>query len=48
LAVLNGAQPAAMLLALTILSPEGQKIMLAHGFQPVTLPEGQANSAGNR
>jgi ABC-type molybdate transport system substrate-binding protein len=48
LAVLNGAQPAAMLLALTILSPEGQKIMLAHGFQPVTLPEGLANSAGNR
>jgi molybdate transport system substrate-binding protein len=38
LAVLKDAQPAAALLALTILSPEGQKIMAQHGFWPVTLP----------
>jgi molybdate transport system substrate-binding protein len=31
-------RPEALLLALTILSPEGQKIMTGHGFQPVTLP----------
>lgn len=38
LAVLKDAQPAAALLALTILSPEGQKIMVRHGFRSVTLP----------
>jgi molybdate transport system substrate-binding protein len=38
LAVLKDAQPAALLLALTILSPEGQKIMAQRGFRPVTLP----------
>jgi len=38
LAVLKDAQPAALLLALTILSPEGQKIMVQQGFRPVTLP----------
>jgi ABC-type molybdate transport system substrate-binding protein len=38
LAVLKDAQPAALLLALTILSPEGQKILAQRGFRPVTLP----------
>jgi molybdate transport system substrate-binding protein len=38
LAVLKDAPPAAYLLALTILSPEGQKIMAQRGFRPVTLP----------
>ena len=38
LAVLKDAHPAAHLLALTILSPEGQKIMAQWGFKPVTLP----------
>jgi ABC-type molybdate transport system substrate-binding protein len=38
LAVLKDAHPAAQLLALTILSPEGQKIMARWGFRPVTLP----------
>jgi molybdate transport system substrate-binding protein len=38
LAVLKDAQPAALLLALTILSPDGQKVMAQHGFKPVTLP----------
>jgi len=38
LAVLKDAQPAALLLALTILSPEGQKIMAKQGFRPVALP----------
>jgi molybdate transport system substrate-binding protein len=38
LAVLKNAHPAAELLALTILSPEGQKIMAQRGFRPVTLP----------
>jgi ABC-type molybdate transport system substrate-binding protein len=38
LAVLKGARPAAAILALTILSPGGQKIMVQHGFRPVTLP----------
>jgi hypothetical protein len=37
LAVLKDAQPAA-LLALTILSPEGQKILAQRVFKPVTLP----------
>lgn len=38
LAVLKGAHPAALSLALAILSPAGQKIMAARGFRPVTLP----------
>jgi ABC-type molybdate transport system substrate-binding protein len=38
LAVLKDAQPAALSLALAILSPAGQKIMAARGFRPVTLP----------
>lgn len=38
LAVLNDARPAAALLALTILSPEGQKILVDWGFRAVTLP----------
>jgi len=38
LAVLKDARPAALLLALTILSPEGQRIMAQRGFRPVTLP----------
>ncbi len=38
LAVLKEARPAASLLALAILSPEGQKIMAQRGFRPVTLP----------
>lgn len=38
LAVLKHAPPAAMMLALTILSPAGQTILAQHGFQPVTLP----------
>jgi molybdate transport system substrate-binding protein len=38
LAVLKDADPAAQLLALTILSPEGQKILAQRGFKPVTLP----------
>jgi hypothetical protein len=39
LAVLKDAHPAAQLLALTILSPEGQKILAQRGFKPATLPE---------
>jgi molybdate transport system substrate-binding protein len=38
LAVLKDARPGAMLLALMILSPIGQKILAARGFQPVALP----------
>jgi ABC-type molybdate transport system substrate-binding protein len=38
LAVLKNAQPAALLLALTILSPEGQAIMAQRGFRPVIRP----------
>jgi molybdate transport system substrate-binding protein len=38
LAILKDSHPAAALLALTILSPEGQKMMAQHGFVPVTLP----------
>jgi ABC-type molybdate transport system substrate-binding protein len=38
LAVLQDAPQAALLLALTILSPEGQNVLAQHGFQPVTLP----------
>jgi len=37
LAVLKDAHPATSLLALAILSPEGQKIMAQRGFRPVTL-----------
>jgi molybdate transport system substrate-binding protein len=39
LAVLKDARPAAALLALTILSPEGQRVMARRGFQPVTMPK---------
>jgi hypothetical protein len=38
LAVMKDAPPAAALLALTILSPIGQKILADRGFRPVTLP----------
>lgn len=38
MAVLKDAQPAALLLALTIISPEGQKVMAKLGFKPVALP----------
>ena len=38
LAVLKDAHPAASLLALAILSLEGQRIMAQRGFRPVTLP----------
>jgi len=38
LAILKDAHPAAPLLALAILSPEGQKIMARRGFRPVILP----------
>jgi ABC-type molybdate transport system substrate-binding protein len=38
LAVLKDAPPEAMLLALTILSPSGQKTLADSGFRPVALP----------
>src|SRR5262249_22577548 len=38
MAVMKDARPEAMLLALTILSPIGQKILADRGFHPVTLP----------
>jgi molybdate transport system substrate-binding protein len=38
LAVIKDARPESMLLALTILSPVGQKILADRGFGPVTLP----------
>jgi molybdate transport system substrate-binding protein len=38
LAVLKDARPAATFLALTILSPSGQKVLAERGFRPVTLP----------
>jgi hypothetical protein len=41
LRVLKDARPEAAWLALTILSPEGQKIMADRGFRPVTLPSNQ-------
>jgi ABC-type molybdate transport system substrate-binding protein len=41
LAVMKPAKPEAMLLALTVLSPPGQKILAAHGFRPVASPDGQ-------
>jgi ABC-type molybdate transport system substrate-binding protein len=39
LAVMKTAKPEAMLLALTILSPPGQKILAANGFRPVASPD---------
>jgi ABC-type molybdate transport system substrate-binding protein len=39
LAVLKGSPPSAMMLALYILSPVGQKALLDYGFKPVGLPE---------
>ena len=41
LAVLKDAKPAALLLALTILSPEGQAVLAKAGFKPIGLPAGQ-------
>lgn len=38
LAVLKDARPGAEMLALTILSPAGQKVLAEHGFRPVALP----------
>jgi molybdate transport system substrate-binding protein len=38
LAVIKNAPPEALLLALTILSPAGQKVLAEHGFRPVALP----------
>jgi hypothetical protein len=38
LAVMKDAHPEATLLALTILSPTGQKILADRGFRPITLP----------
>ena len=38
LAVMKDAPREAIMLALTILSPTGQKVLAEHGFQPVTLP----------
>lgn len=38
LAVIKDAKPAAFLLALTILSPEGQAVLAKNGFKPVGLP----------
>ena len=40
LAVIKGAKPDSMLLALTILSPAGQKILAANGFRPIASPDG--------
>ena len=39
LAVLKDARPEGFLLALSILSPTGQKILSANGFKPVTAPD---------
>jgi hypothetical protein len=36
--VLKDARPSAQMLALTILSPAGQKVLADHGFHPVALP----------
>ena len=41
MAVLKDAQPMALLLALTILSPSGQEILTKQGFKPVALPSDQ-------
>lgn len=38
LAVMKDAPPTALLLALTILSPAGQKVLVERGFRPVGLP----------
>jgi molybdate transport system substrate-binding protein len=38
LAVMNNAHPLASLLALTILSPAGQEMLVRHGFGTVTMP----------
>jgi molybdate transport system substrate-binding protein len=40
LAVMKAAKPEALLLALTILSPAGQKVLTASGFRPVASPDG--------
>jgi len=39
LAVMKGAKPEAQLLALRILSPEGQTILARNGFKPISLPD---------
>jgi len=39
LAVMKDARPEGFLLALSILSPPGQKILAANGFKPVTAPD---------
>lgn len=39
LAVMRDARPEGLLLALTILSPTGQKILANNGFKPVTEPD---------
>lgn len=39
LAVMKDARPEGLLLALSILSPTGQKILSANGFKPVTAPD---------
>jgi ABC-type molybdate transport system substrate-binding protein len=41
LAVLKDPKPQALLLALTILSPEGQAVLAKAGFKPIGLPAGQ-------
>ena len=41
LAVMKEARPEAMLLALAILSPLGQKILASNGFRPTALPDGR-------
>jgi molybdate transport system substrate-binding protein len=38
LAVMKDAPPSAMMLALYILSPAGQKTLLDYGFRPAGLP----------
>ncbi|MBS0448750.1 MAG: molybdate ABC transporter substrate-binding protein [Proteobacteria bacterium] len=39
LAVMKGARPEALLLALRILSPEGQAVLAKHGFKAIGLPQ---------
>lgn len=39
MAVLKGARPEALLLALRIMSPEGQAILERNGFKPIALPD---------
>ncbi|MEJ8848291.1 hypothetical protein [Variovorax rhizosphaerae] len=41
LAVIKGARPEAMLLALRILFPEGQAILAKNGFKAIALPQGR-------